>query len=291
MSQTSLLLAASGLMLTITLAAAPMPQTPPPAPPPQAARSGGESFPAQQRPPADPAQVERGRTLYGLSCSACHGADARGGQLGGPNLLRSPLVLNDQRGELIQPVVQQGRPGTAMVPVAMAAEDIAAVAAFLHSLQASSRGQGAPPPGPPVELNIVVGDARAGEKYFVEKCSSCHSPTGDLQGIATRITDARTLQNTWVSGRAAGRGAASPRRTVTATITQPSGEKLTGRLVRIDDFLVTIALADGTIRSIRRDGPRPRVDVVDPLEAHRTLLGVYTNANMRDVTAYLVTLK
>jgi mono/diheme cytochrome c family protein len=59
-------------------------------------------FPAQQRPPGDPAVIARGNGLYGVYCRACHGADLRGGDQGGPNLLRSPVVLNDQAGELIR---------------------------------------------------------------------------------------------------------------------------------------------------------------------------------------------
>ena len=38
------------------------------------------------------------QSLYGVNCNFCHGSDARGGE-GGPNLLRSELVLNDQNGE------------------------------------------------------------------------------------------------------------------------------------------------------------------------------------------------
>src|SRR6266567_4426156 len=57
---------------------------------------------------SDPVQVERGKALYGVRCTFCHGADARGGE-GGPNLVRSGLVLNDIKGELIAPVLQNGR--------------------------------------------------------------------------------------------------------------------------------------------------------------------------------------
>ncbi len=120
-----------------------------------------------------------------------------------------------------------------------------------------------------------------GKAYFAAKCSGCHPPTGDLQGIATRISDPKTLQNAWVAG--GGRGETRWRRrerptarTVTATVTLPSGETVEGRLVRIDDFLVTVALADGTTRSFRRDGDVPKVEVHDPMKAHRDLLSQYT---------------
>jgi cytochrome c oxidase cbb3-type subunit 3 len=75
------------------------------------------------------------------------------------------------------------------------------------------------------------------------------------------------------------------------TITQPSGERIEGKLVRIDDFLVSIALADRTIHTFRREGDSPKIELHDPLKAHRDLLSVLTDQNMHDVTAYLVTLK
>ncbi len=63
-----------------------------------------QTYPAQQREPGDPVLIARGQALYGINCRACHGTDLRGGDLGGPNLLRSQLVLRDQEAELIGPV-------------------------------------------------------------------------------------------------------------------------------------------------------------------------------------------
>jgi cytochrome c oxidase cbb3-type subunit III len=282
----------------------PQPGAQPAAPPPTSAQQrppqGPARFPAHQRPPADPAVLARGRQLYVGACSACHGVDARGGQLGGPNLLRSQLVLNDKDGEAILPVVQNGRPGTLMVPIPMAVDDVKAVATFLHDLQAQGSNQGGPPPGEEPVLDILVGDAKAGERYFSAKCASCHSPTGDLQGIATRLADAKVLQNTWVSGGLAGgrfgRGGGPPRppserRIVKATVTLPSGETIEGALVRLDDFLVTLQLSDGTRRSVSRTGEVPKVEIRDPLAEHRALLAAYTDKDMHDVTAYLATIK
>src|SRR5258707_824802 len=59
---------------------------------------GGGPGPFPQRPPADPAVVERGKALYGVNCQFCHGADTRGGD-SGPSLLRSQFVQEDQNGE------------------------------------------------------------------------------------------------------------------------------------------------------------------------------------------------
>jgi cytochrome c oxidase cbb3-type subunit 3 len=107
------------------------------------------------------------------------------------------------------------------------------------------------------------------------------------------------VQNAWVGGGARGgrgRGAAAApagddKRTVTVTVTQQNGQKIEGRLERIDDFLVLVGMPDGTTRSIRRDGDVPRVEIHDPLEGHKKLLLTYTDKDMHDVTAYLVTLK
>ena len=265
-----------------------------------AGRQGGNppaTFPAQQRPPGDPALIARGQGLYGVNCRACHGADLRGGDIGGPNLLRSQLALNDLNGELMGPVITQGRqtPGVAaMPPIALSPDDVKAVAAYVHSVQATMHGQGSPPPGTEVPPDILVGDAKAGEAYFKANCSACHSPTGDLQGVARRFDDPVALQNAWVAGGGRGRGAAPPgaqnRRQVTAVVTLPNGQKIEGRLDRIDDFIVVLTTADGQ-RSFSRTGDIPKVDVRDPLEGHRRLLAVYADRDIHNVTAYLVTLK
>ena len=49
--------------------------------------------------------------------------------------------------------------------------------------------------------------------------------------------------------------------------------------------------ADGVQRSFRRVGDVPKVDLHDPLDGHKKLLPVYTDKDIHDVTAYLVTLK
>jgi cytochrome c oxidase cbb3-type subunit III len=263
-------------------------------------RGGVASFPAQQRDPADPSVLARGRAVYDTECRSCHGPDLRGGEQGGPNLLRSPTALNDRDGELIEPVLRgshKDRLGGGLSP-----EDVKAVAAHIHSVLALAPGQGAPPPGPPVALNVLVGDAAAGAKYFAARCGSCHSATTDLQGIGARDLTPAQLQNLWVAGgRGRGAGpAAGPgprpapmttRRETTVIVTLPTGEKYEGRLERIDDFMVALTQADGTPRSFRRKGDVPKVDVRDPLEGHRLLLPVYTDKDIHDVTAYLAGLK
>ena len=254
-------------------------------------RGGTTGFPAQQRPAGDPTAIARGKMLYEIHCRLCHGADLRGGEQGGTNLLRSPVALNDQAGESLQPVIREGRrnPGLPSMPANdLPADDIRAIAAYIHSVLALGQRQGGPPPGPPVTLNVVVGDANAGRAYFQSKCAGCHSATGDLRGIASRIANPVQLQNTWVAGGSGGRGGNSP---VTATVTLPSGEKFKGRVIRADEFLIALAFDDGTSRSFRRNGDAPKVEIQNPREGHLKLLLAYTDKDIHDVTAYLVTLK
>jgi cytochrome c oxidase cbb3-type subunit 3 len=258
-------------------------------------RTGG-FVPGQQRPPGDPAQIARGKTLYGISCTGCHGADLRGGDLGGPNLLRSQLALSDQDGELIVPIIQGSRQNAGMPAIPMSPEDAKAVAAYVRSIEATIGRQGMPPSVGLAPPTVLVGDAREGEAYFAVKCAGCHSATGDLQGIAARIPDPKALQNLWVSGggrggRRAGAAEPSSRHTVTVVVTLPSGERVEGRLARIDDFFVTVGLTDGGLRTFRRNGEIPKIEINDPMKEHRDMLPMYTDKAMHDVTAYLVTLK
>ena len=265
-------------------------------------RGAGGFVPGQQRPPGDPAQIERGKALYGINCTGCHGADLRGGDMGGPNLLRSQAALSDVDGELIIPIIHGSRQSGGMPAIPLNTDDAKAVAAYVRSIEATIGRQGMPPSAGVAPASIVVGDAREGQSYFAAKCASCHSATGDLQGIAARYPDPKTLQNTWVTGggrggrRGGGGGGggapdAGSNRTVTAAVTLPSGERAEGRLIRIDDFLVTLGLADGTERTFRRTGDVPKVEVHDPMKAHRDLLSQYSDKEMHDITAYLVTLK
>ena len=166
---------------------------------------------------------------------------------------------------------------------------VADVVAFLHSFTAA--GYDVSRMVPP---SIVVGDVRAGAAYFGAKCASCHSATGDLQGFAAKFTDPKMLQQTWLLPGSGGRGALPASVKVapaTVTVTLASGEKLEGELDRIDDFVVSLTQVDGAHRSFRIVGDTPKVDVHDPLQPHKDLLGLYTDADIHNVTAYLVTLK
>jgi len=192
------------------------------------------------------------------------------------------------------PVVNGSRQSAGMPAIAMSEPDIKAVAAFMRSVTVTVGRQGKPPAIGVAPPTVLAGNASAGRAYFDAKCGKCHSATGDLRGIAKRTPDPKALQNAWVTG---GRSASSPQaeasitRTPTVVITMPAGEVVQGRLVRIDDFLVTVELGDESLRTIRRVGDVPKVDVRDPMKAHIDLLSVLTDQDIHDVTAFLMTLE
>jgi cytochrome c oxidase cbb3-type subunit III len=284
----------SGLMAAILLASLtalaylgsaqePAPQANPPQRPP------GGFVPGQVRAPLDPALVEHGKTLYAINCQGCHGRDLRGGDMGGPNLLRSQVALADQNGEGIVPIIQGARQAMGMPKIGLSIEDSNAVAAYVRSVVAMIGNQGRPPEQQ-MPANIVVGNAAAGQVYFDAKCKSCHSPEGDLRGIAAKVSDPKALQNLWLIGRMRG-APPNPRTSVTVTVTPASGPPVTGQLVHMDEFIVAMKLPDDTSLSFQRHGDQPKVVIQDPLQIHKDLLPAYTDANIHNVTAYLVTLK
>ena len=128
---------------------------------------------------------------------------------------------------------------------------------------------------------LLTGNADRGKAYFngPGQCDTCHSPTGDLKGVASKYPpielQAGFMYPTGVKKK--------------AMVTEATGAQFTGDLVRQDAFEVSIKPADGPERSWPSDSVK--VQVTDPLAKHFELLPKYTNANMHDMFAYLVTLK
>ena len=248
---------------------------------PQGGRGRGVDSGVERLRAFDPAAVERGRTAFGEKCSACHRVNARGGEgFAGPDLIRSVLVLHDRLGDGIGPAIKP----SATHQSTLTAAEIVDLSHFLHQrieTTASNRS----PRGP---INVLTGDPEAGRTYFngAGRCSTCHSATGDLAGVATRIADPVSLQQRFlfpVIRRDA------PRQIV-VTVTPAGGTTVAGTIVRMDDFFVSLRDASGEYHAFDR-GPGVAVSVDDPLAAHHELLDRYTDADMHNVTAYLSTLK
>lgn len=244
----------------------------------------------------DEAAASRGEQIYGASCAQCHGPDARGSAKA-PDLIRSLAVLHDRAQQLhgseLFPMLQ--KPPDHLLNLTQ--DQVADLSQFLTRAVNRSLRAGAYYTQP---SDLLSGNAKAGEAYFngTGGCNTCHSPTGDLAGIGTRLTPA-ALQQRFVfpksGGFARGRGAsttpdATPRAQTKVTVTPLNGAAITGTLVRIDDFNVTLQDASGAYRTFARS-PQMKVDVTDPYAAHVALLDKYTDADIHNLTAYLETLK
>ena len=258
-----------------------------------APRAPAQAPPYPVRPPALPEQLSHGQQLFSSNCSFCHGSDARGGETG-PNLVRAQVVLDDQHGELITSIVQNGIPAQGMPKFPLSAADITDIAAWLHSQPLSDRGT-------PSTLDILAGNAKDGAAYFngAGHCPQCHSVTagGDLAGIGSQY-DPKTIQNLIVSGGGAGRarrsaGPAAPPKVPApmVTVTFPSGQIVKGELDHVSAFIVALREPDGTYKSFARRGSIPKVVVTNPLQWHIDMLPKWQDAEIHNLTAYLVTLK
>jgi len=242
----------------------------------------------------DAAAVDRGGKLFAANCAKCHGATAKG-LTGKENtdLVRSLYVLDDEKGILLTPPIKNGRPDKGMPASSLTDAEIPDVAAWLRV-----QSYGAGHRTTYTFLDVLTGDAKKGEVYFngAGKCNTCHSVTSDLKGIGARYSP-QQLQGRWLSpgGGRGGRGsttAAAPSRSQrTVAVTLPGGETVSGPLDRIDDFSVSLHDSTGAYRSFTRNGDVPKVVVTDPMKPHVDLLRVYTDADIHNMTAYLVTLK
>src|SRR5215475_14838912 len=76
----------------------------------------------------DPAAAKKGEPLYMENCAGCHGKDGRGAQA--PSLTRMPLMLHDEKGEKLAPVLKEGRPGMPAFPK-LSQEDVFLISQYL----------------------------------------------------------------------------------------------------------------------------------------------------------------
>lgn len=291
-------LVAAALFLSITgFAVRPAAQAPPAGraggPPPASQGPPRAESPASQRPPQAPPQsypaeqIEAGRVLFSAQCGFCHGRDAMGGETG-PDLTRSTLVAEDVRGDKIAPVVRAGRPEKKMPGFQFADADIAALVAFIHD--ARTKAESLEGGRRAVDVaDLQTGNAEAGRRYFEGPggCTKCHSATGDLAGVASRMQGLTLMQQMlYPTGR--GRGA-RPLTPPAVTVTLPSGQTIGGKLAYRDEFTIAMTDSAGIYRSWLAS--RVKFAVTDPREAHFAQLGKYTNADLHDVLAYLQSLK
>jgi mono/diheme cytochrome c family protein len=237
----------------------------------------------------DEAAANRGRKVYAAECITCHGTHARGSDRGA-DLVRSEIVLHDRYGSTIGPFLKNGH-STQTTPAAqLTPEQIVDLSHTIHqevynTLRSALQIQ-----------NVLTGDPKAGAQWFngQGKCSTCHSPSGDLAHIGSRMDPPALQQSLLFPGGRGGRGGrgrgATTAKPVTVTVTPASGAPITGVLLHLDDFNVALSDSAGEYHSFKRT-PALKVAKNDPAEAHHELLDRYTDRNIHDLVAYLETVK
>ena len=226
------------------------------------------------------AAVDRGRAQFQQACGFCHGPDATGAR--GPDLVRSALLAHDVNGDLIGEVIRNGRPDKGMPALPLNAAQISDISAFLHSRSKEAIESSGVPSDYPFE-KLLTGNADKGKTYFegAGGCSKCHSPTGDLAGIAHKYNSIELQAHMLYPDE----------KPVLATVTLATGEQLSGTVSHIDDFSIGIRIGDknGWYRSFPRS--KVKVELTDPLAAHRELLPKVSQTQMHDLFTYLYSLK
>ena len=227
--------------------------------------------------PADVAL--HGGELFQQNCAFCHGRDAAGGETG-PDLTRSKLVADDKNGDLIGPVIHNGRTDKGMPAFALPDPDVTAVVAFIHNQKTKSETQKGGRRGVDVS-DLQTGNADAGKQYFegAGKCSTCHSASGDLAGVATRFKGLQLEQRMLF-----------PRNVLAkVTVRLASGQTVTGTLAYRDEFTIGVKDESGKYRSWAAKSVQYTVD--DPVQAHADQLAKYSDDDIHNLMAYLQTLK
>ena len=252
-----------------------------------ASQQGAQSVSQTTPPQAGSAeQVQKGQSVFAIQCAFCHGRDAAGGETG-PDLTSSELVEKDVNGNEIGPVVRSGRIDKGMPPFNLSDADLAAVVAFIHEQKTNMESHAGRRRTVQTE-DLQTGNAEEGKQYFngAGGCAKCHSPSGDLFGVASRFRGLALLERMlYPWGRRAG-PSGSP---VTVTVTLPSGETVTGKLAYRDEFVIGLVDSSGWYRSWFKSNVKFKVN--NPLEAHSEQLGRYTEETMHNVLAYLQTLR
>ena len=233
-----------------------------------------------------------GEALFVANCAFCHGRDATGGA-SGPDLTDSALVEADVNGDKMMPVIRNGRPEKGMPPFAALPEaDIRKLVEFVHARKTAVDAN----PGRRRKVSaedISTGNAEAGRAYFDANCKSCHSPGGDLVGIATRYRGLALMQRMLypTQGNAVQPAEGEKRKPspVTATVTLASGQTVSGTVTYRDEFNIAVTDASGKYHSFAAS--EVKVAVKDPLQAHADLLPKYTDADIHNLVAFLQTIK
>lgn len=194
----------------------------------------------------------------------------------GPDLTQSKLVTTDTDGSKIIEVIRLGRVEKKMPAFNFSDQELGSIVAFIRARQmAAEKGNRR---GVDV-TDLQTGNADAGKRFFHDNCSKCHSVTGDLALIGSRVFGLRLEERMLYP-----QGAQSK-----VTVTPPGGKKIAGTLAYLDEFTVGLYDKDWVYHSWPTDQVKFSVD--SPANAHIELFPKYTDDDVHNLMAYLQSLK
>jgi cytochrome c oxidase cbb3-type subunit 3 len=190
------------------------------------------------------------------------------------------VVRHDENGILIGAIIRDGRPEQGMPAIQLSASQVSEIVTFIKSrvsaadIRSANRTPGAS------SDKLLTGNAQAGKAFFdTAGCGTCHSVTGDLAGISRKYS-AVVLQARFLYPQ---------QRRTAATVTDSNGKQFTGDLLSLTNYDVAIQDAGGWYHSWPLSSIK--LDVKNPLAAHRGMLTRYTDSDMHNMLAFLETLQ
>ena len=159
-------------------------------------------------------------------------------------------------------------------------QQITELIAFIHNQKIKAESHPGGRRGVDV-ADLQTGNVEAGKKYFngAGTCSSCHSPTGDLAGVATRhagleLENACSIRLT--------------RREQSLSLSPPA-KTLTGKLSYRDEFTIGLTDDSGWYQSWPVN--QIKYSIQAQAEGHVELFGKYTDDDIHNLMAYMQTLR
>lgn len=180
-------------------------------------------------------QADAGAHTFSTYCSACHGADGRGGERA-PNIAtaRNIIAMSDQ--DLVA-IVQKGVSGSGMPAFGFLGDQtINDVVAHLRDLQGKN------------SAIRITGDPEAGKALFFGKaeCSQCHMIKGQGGFIAADLTDyASGLAPEAISDAITKPDSVLPPTSTVVEAVLPGGQQIVGVARAEDNFKITLQTEDG----------------------------------------------
>jgi cytochrome c oxidase cbb3-type subunit 3 len=234
--------------------------------------------------------ADSGEGIFRTHCAPCHGPNGEGGR--GPDLAVPKLSRAPDDAALSQ-VISLGIPGTQMPGTRMTADENRRLVAYVRGLGRALPAQ-------------VPGDRANGERLFWSKanCGQCHTVGSrggrlgpDLTGIGTRrgpehlretlLNPEGEIPDTFAAYR---RVIFMPDNFLQVRVVTQDGRRLTGARVNEDAFTIQIRDYSGRLYSFRKQELRElhKDWGKSPMPSYR---GVLTDSEIRDVIAYLVSLR